>query len=71
MAQVKKKFSYLQDFFLVFIMFIDKACINYDWGISCNKSLRFRQNKNYKWIFSFFIMLLASDRNKLVKEFVY
>ena len=75
--------SYFQNFLFALVVFINEARINYNQKMQLEKCLRFRQDKDYKYMSSLFIKLHASiqcwkidrkdiaDTSKLVKKFIY
>ena len=60
MAQVADKFSYLLDFLPALAVFVNKAHGNYNQKIQLDKRLRFRQDKDYEWVVSYFVKLYTS-----------
>lgn len=45
-TQIADKLSHLQDFLLVFTMFVNETCIDYDQKMQLDKYLRFRQERD-------------------------
>lgn len=82
-AQIIDKLSHLYNIFLTLAVLFNKTAGNYDQIIQVDKPLRFEQNKNYEWVFSYFYNLHISvqyskiDRKNianmflLVKEFIW
>ena len=75
--------SYLQAFLPILAMFVNKACGNYNQKMQLDKHLRFSQDNNHQWVFSYFAKLNTSiqcwkmdgkdiaNMSKLVKEFIH
>ena len=59
-AQVVDKLSHLPDFLPALAMFVNEARGNYDQKIQLNKRLRFRRDRDHKWVFSYFVKLYTS-----------
>lgn len=83
LTQIADKLSHFQDFFSIFTIFVNEACINFNEKIQLDKYLRFRQDRDQKQVFSLFIKLHSSikyqkidendiaDMSKLIKKFVH
>ncbi len=81
-AQVVDELSHLKDFLPAFVVFLNKACKNYDQKTQLDKRLRFRQDRDHEWVSLYFVQLHAfiqyskidgkdiANTSKLVKEFV-
>ena len=59
-AQVADELSYLLDFLLALAVVVNKVCGDYNQKIQLDKRLRFRQDRDHKWVFSYFVKLYAS-----------
>lgn len=57
MAQVVNELYNLHNFLFALAVFINKVGTNYNQNIQQEKRLRFKQDKNHKWVFIFFIPL--------------
>ncbi len=82
MTQVTDELSYLQDFLPTLAVFVNEARRNYDQKTHLDKRLRLSRDRDYEWVFSYFVKFHISiqcwkidgkdiaDMSKLVKEFV-
>ena len=59
-AQVADQLSLFPDFFCVLAMFVNKVHGNYNQMIQLDKRLRFRRDKDNKWVSSYFIKFYIS-----------
>ena len=52
--------SHFPDFFPVLTMFVNKTYGDYDKKIQLDIYLKFRRDKDYKWVFLYFVKLYVS-----------
>ena len=57
MYQIADELSHLQDYFPAIAVFVNEVCRNYNQKMELDKCLRFRQDKDYQWMSSYYIKL--------------